>query len=628
MPNPISPARKPAPVPVQVDVQSPRSPITHPSKRIRLQGDHGSPSDPTNLLPAVDTAHFYPRHNNNNISDDGHPDNSVVMLTLPTSAEVESRRRGLNPVMMFRRQDEAFAFVAQFHKEREEQEEQRKCDAQSRPQRHRKLHVFSFQWHPRSYAFKESIASAFHNFDSLFGRTSDRSGGSVSPSDHHTDPTSLRTYFQDRYFIAASHTLFYHALYVRLPEEQRHMYEIIREGAPCHLYFDVECVMGCSIGNVQWRKAYDGERFGRLFLQYLNREIVDQFGSSMELQPEQVLTLDSSTEDKFSKHIIVHLFDHELKLPCMLKDNSHAGLFTTKWLRKLGALPRDDEQFSFFFVEKSRTHADGLVFHDEEVDQDSTTARNDLPIIDISVYSKNRAFRLLHSSKAGSFARMEVCRYSTFCYRSGSTEFDHFMYSLVTADTHTYTTEENDTACKEIKLITVEPIPGEEHHHRFPYGGEFEYTVPTNLKNNEGSIYHLINDFILQAVRHRCSSAFLRKVVHSTTSGLIVYHVGNNRYCEKIGRQHKSNHVYLIVDIDRGCYYQKCHDPDCAQFRGVEHKVPDSVLASLRAKRWGALAPPPPPFPLPQPEDDEFFEAIEKAEREHAQRQRQCQETS
>ncbi|GMP24604.1 hypothetical protein CsSME_00001809 [Camellia sinensis var. sinensis] len=48
--------------------------------------------------------------------------------------------------------------------------------------------------------------------------------------------------------------------------------------------------------------------------------------------------------------------------------------------------------------------------------------------------------------------------------------------------------------------------------------------------------------------------------------GLMVYSMSRNRYCERIGRQHKSNHVMYIVDLRRAIYYQKCHDPDC---RGV-----------------------------------------------------------
>ncbi len=60
-----------------------------------------------------------------------------------------------------------------------------------------------------------------------------------------------------------------------------------------------------------------------------------------------------------------------------------------------------------------------------------------------------------------------------------------------------------------------------------------------------------------------------------------------HRYCERVGRQHKSNGVYIVVDIGAGTYYQKCYDPDCRHFRGRTKALPLHVLA--------ALAPPSPP---------------------------------
>lgn len=60
--------------------------------------------------------------------------------------------------------------------------------------------------------------------------------------------------------------------------------------------------------------------------------------------------------------------------------------------------------------------------------------------------------------------------------------------------------------------------------------------------------------------------------------GLMVYSMSRNRYCERIGRQHKSNHVMYVVDIRRGNYYQKCHDPDCRGYRSPLRPVPNGVI--------------------------------------------------
>lgn len=82
-------------------------------------------------------------------------------------------------------------------------------------------------------------------------------------------------------------------------------------------------------------------------------------------------------------------------------------------------------------------------------------------------------------------------------------------------------------------------------------------------------------------------------------TSLLTYHIGRNRWCENIGkcmreekveergggsrvviidnnrgfcvhlvgRAHKSNHTMMVVDLRRGVFYQKCHDPDCRSYR-------------------------------------------------------------
>ena len=42
---------------------------------------------------------------------------------------------------------------------------------------------------------------------------------------------------------------------------------------------------------------------------------------------------------------------------------------------------------------------------------------------------------------------------------------------------------------------------------------------------------------------------------------------GGYKFCENIGRNHKSNNVRIIVDINAGEYFQACHDPDCSAFK-------------------------------------------------------------
>ena len=60
---------------------------------------------------------------------------------------------------------------------------------------------------------------------------------------------------------------------------------------------------------------------------------------------------------------------------------------------------------------------------------------------------------------------------------------------------------------------------------------------------------------------------------------LICYNMKDNRYCEHIGRAHKSNNIIWNVHlIDRVCW-QTCHDPECrgAKFRCKPIDLPEDV---------------------------------------------------
>ena len=50
--------------------------------------------------------------------------------------------------------------------------------------------------------------------------------------------------------------------------------------------------------------------------------------------------------------------------------------------------------------------------------------------------------------------------------------------------------------------------------------------------------------------------------------------IGGNRWCLNMGRAHKSNHIYFILDLARSCFFQKCHDLDCAHFASSLFPLP------------------------------------------------------
>ena len=58
---------------------------------------------------------------------------------------------------------------------------------------------------------------------------------------------------------------------------------------------------------------------------------------------------------------------------------------------------------------------------------------------------------------------------------------------------------------------------------------------------------------------------------------LCVYTLKGTRFCRNVGREHKSNGVYLVVDLQKNFWYQKCFDPDCRHFRSEAFPLPPEV---------------------------------------------------
>ena len=61
------------------------------------------------------------------------------------------------------------------------------------------------------------------------------------------------------------------------------------------------------------------------------------------------------------------------------------------------------------------------------------------------------------------------------------------------------------------------------------------------------------------------------------------YQMSENRFCENIGRAHKSNNIIWNIDMTCKTYWQSCHDPECraANFRGTARELPMDVGAAV-----------------------------------------------
>nr|CCC48147.1 conserved hypothetical protein, fragment [Trypanosoma vivax Y486] len=58
----------------------------------------------------------------------------------------------------------------------------------------------------------------------------------------------------------------------------------------------------------------------------------------------------------------------------------------------------------------------------------------------------------------------------------------------------------------------------------------------------------------------------------------LVMTLGGSRYCGNVGRQHRSNGVYITVDLEHRTWAQKCFDPDCGKYRGPYKTIPADIF--------------------------------------------------
>lgn len=77
-------------------------------------------------------------------------------------------------------------------------------------------------------------------------------------------------------------------------------------------------------------------------------------------------------------------------------------------------------------------------------------------------------------------------------------------------------------------------------------------------------------------------NGYIRKWSMPNKSDLLEYDLaGGYKFCENIGRNHKSNNVRITVDINSGQYFQSCHDPDCQGFTSKKYPLPHNVMPWL-----------------------------------------------
>ncbi|XP_047166413.1 DNA-directed primase/polymerase protein isoform X2 [Vigna umbellata] len=358
-----------------------------------------------------------------------------------------------------------------------------------------------------------------------------------------------------RRFLVSTYTEFWRR-YKNMNPKFRHHYEVIQEGLPCHLYFDLEF-------NKKVNKEKNGEEMVDLLISMVFEALHEKY--AIQGDHDWVLELDSSTEvlsfaEKFSRHVLVCI------PKAAFKNNSHAGAFVSEICSRVQKARAKDKGFDKLFVRKDSSS-------EESADQ---------LFVDTAVYSRNRCFRLVLSSKAGkSSVLLPTKRFK--CKDLG--EEDMFMASLICnidVDCQTYLVCKTDLECVKTLHFDTE----ESSNVKIPCQilREFIMDIGTSDLSTTyfmgKSPFPFLDKFILSVASVGNIPGNIHSWYFLSEFRLMIYSMTKNRYCERIGRQHKSNNVIYVVDLRMAVYYQKCHDPDCRGYRSPSRPIPVHVFSN------------------------------------------------
>ncbi|XP_078071182.1 DNA-directed primase/polymerase protein [Mustelus asterias] len=378
--------------------------------------------------------------------------------------------------------------------------------------------------------------------------------------------------------------------YQKYRKSLMHCYEVIPEGSVCHLYFDLEF-------NKQTNPECDGRRMVTELIQYVCQKLEEIY--NINCSSKDILNLDSSTHQKFSRHLVFHLPN------AAFKNNVHVGNFIRTVLQPVmrvletrcgrddqGAggsavlststfIPASKDTREHFNVESSENLPSKRIkyalwekLEENHLDPDLSFLivkdkyGSDQLFVDLGVYTKNRNFRLYKSSKLGKSTYFEVAEENQFVPKpenNVSQEELFFLNSLVS----------NVRFSDGLTVLTCDSSDTKKTKGRHAQDN-------THLPASDAMVgYHCspypeIDSFITSQVNKGGIQGVLRRWNYFSSEELIVYDISKNHWCENIGRAHKSNNIMIVVDLKKGIWYQKCYDPVCRaqKFRSESHPLP------------------------------------------------------
>lgn len=343
-------------------------------------------------------------------------------------------------------------------------------------------------------------------------------------------------------------------------QSKMHWYEVIREGFPCHMYFDLEYPKAPGLN-----EGLDDDALVDTLLGFVRKRLQDDF--DLELREDQIYELDSTTERKFSRHLIV-------QIPCHAFYNvEHVGYFVQQVCA--------DSRNKLLVRQNLETDRMGYV-------------------VDTAVYTKNRLFRLAYNCKCGGTGQT-LQPTQRFAMTNPQTPARVFSSTLITNMGEAATSAQ-------LKLLAVRRMLT---MHQVVYdaatGAEGGVDDLDSLGGPVGAVKaveekpvrHDINKFMPPKEAMTRLSTLARQAIPfiqkyatdragkpaSVKSWQILGGYGDVAYslagpgahfCSNKGGDHNSNFVYIVANFYHARVAQKCFDQEtCYKYKSQYQQMPE-----------------------------------------------------
>ncbi|NXO30108.1 PRIPO protein, partial [Cisticola juncidis] len=365
-----------------------------------------------------------------------------------------------------------------------------------------------------------------------------------------------------------------------------HCYEVIPEKDACKLYFDLEFYKPVN-------PDADGKNMVMKLIELVSQKLKELY--DVNCSSKDVLNLDSSTDEKFSRHLIF------LPQKTVFKDNTHVGNFVRTILQpalrlmesRAAVIPTEGAGHVFqcsagaglygsltnlTAVEDDSKDWPAIAQETKDVEMPHQEENVDFSFlivngkegnkqlfVDLGVYTKNRNFRMYKSSKAGKNVILKIAEDNKFipnCEKDVSLEEAYFLSSLIC-----------NIGVLQWRISVANPPT---------VFVAFGLTDP--MEGYQGSPYPEIDNFVRSLVNKDGLQGGIRQWSYFSLNELLIYDISGYRWCENIGRPHKSNNIMILVDLKNEVWYQKCHDPVCREqnFKSQSLPLPPGIcLPSL-----------------------------------------------